>query len=146
MKCKMGIPAALLFLAFLRPAVAMALPQEEANKSKKNDAAKGDEKKNDATARVKIKISAEGKSSLPSGSKIEWQGIEETCKDVTGKRRLESSGATSVSLPVCKVKLMVFITGFDTKAVTVDLAGNEERYNDPIRITVKHQGPAEVDW
>ncbi len=114
----------------------MALPQDEANKSKKNDAA----------ARVKIRISAEGRSSLPSGSKIEWQGLEESCRKATGRRNLESNGATSVSPPVCKVKLMVFITGFDTKAVTVDLAGNEERYNEPIHFTVKHQGPAEVDW
>jgi hypothetical protein len=145
MKCKIAVPAALLLLALLRPAVGIALPQDEANKSKKDDASKTDEKKNSSTVKVKIKISAEGRSSLPSGSRIEWEG-EGTCKNVTGRNRLESDKPTSVNLPACQVKLTVFMTGYDAAAVTVDVAGNAEKYGDPIRIAVKHHGAAEVDW
>lgn len=144
MKCEIAVPAALLFLALFRPAVGITLPQDEANKSKKNDASKTGEQKTSSTVKVKIKISAEGKASLPPGSKIEWQGIEETCKNVTGRNRLESDKPTSVNLPACKVKLTVFMTGYDTAAVTVDLAANEENCQNLIRITVKRQGPAEV--
>ncbi|MGH9428936.1 MAG: hypothetical protein ACRD2L_21845, partial [Terriglobia bacterium] len=63
MKCKIAVRAALLLLALLRPAVGIALPQDEANKSKKDDPSKTDEKKNSSTVKVKIKISAEGRSS-----------------------------------------------------------------------------------
>jgi hypothetical protein len=146
MKCKMVIPVALLFLAVLRPAVAIAVLQDEADKSKKNDAPKTDEKKNSSTVSVKIRISAEGRTALPSEARIEWQGIEETCKNVTGGKRLDSN-ETSVNFPtnLCKVKLTVFMTGYDTAAVTVDLATNKEKCQDLIRITVKRQGPPEVD-
>ncbi len=128
--------AAWLLAALLLPVAARSLPQQESN----SDA---DEP---ATVSVKIKVTAEGKSSLPSGSKIEWKGAEESCKGSAGRKNLETSETTRVSLPVCKVRLLVFITGFETKAVTVDLAANEDKVEDPIRITVKHQGPAEVDW
>lgn len=144
MKHRVGVFAALLLLTLSRPAV--GLPQDQVDKSKKNEAPKTDEKKNNSTVSVKIKISAEGKSAIPSGSWIEWEGIGESCKNVTGEQNLRSTEATPVSLPVCKVKLTIFITGFNTTAVTVDLAGNEEKYADPIRITVKRKRPAEVDW
>lgn len=143
MKCMIGIPSGLVLLILLLPAAAVTLPQDEPNKSKKNDSTKTDEER---TVSVKIVISAKSRSTLPSGSKIQWSGADDTCKIVAGEQSVGADGKASVSLPVCKVKLKIFITGFDTKAVTVDLVGNEEKYEDPIRITVRRQGPAEVVW
>jgi hypothetical protein len=102
----------------------------------------GDEK----TANVKVVISAEDKPTIPSGSKIEWESIGDSCKSASGEQNLRPTDATPLTLPVCKVKLTIFITGFNAKAVTVDLVGNEKKYGDPIQIKVKVQGSAEVSW
>lgn len=144
MNCPIRVFAALLVLAVLWPA--KGLPQDHPDKSKQNEAPKAEEKRNDSAVSLKILISAEGKEAIPSGSKIQWEGSEENCKEVSGEQNLRPTGATPVRLPVCKVRLTIFITGFNTKAVTVDLAGNEKRYAEPIRIIVKLQGPAEVTW
>lgn len=144
MNQKARVFAALLLLTFSRPAI--GLPQDQEDKSKKAEVPQTEEKKNKSSVSVKIKIVAEGKPSIPSGSKVEWEGVGESCKNVSGEQNLRSTEATPLTLPVCKVKLTIFITGFNTTAVTVDLAGNEEKYANPIRIKVKRQGPAEVEW
>jgi hypothetical protein len=143
-KQRFGIVVALVLLVLSRSA--FVLPQDKINKSKKEEAAKTAEKKTNSTVTVKIKVSVEGKSSLPSGSRIEWRGVPESCKSVTGMKNLGSDGAVSLNLPTCKVKLMVFITGFDTKLVTIDVPENKNKYKDPIRIKVKHQGSPHVAW
>ena len=141
MKCKKGILAALLSLVVLHPDVALA---QDENKSKKNHAAKAHEKP-DNTAQVNLKISAEGKSTLPLDSKIEWAGLDEGCRSATGQQKLDSNGATSLILPVCRVKLMFFITDFDTKALELDLAANKDGYGDPINITLPHVGDPKIN-
>lgn len=124
-------------LAFLRAGVEAPGPGE---------AAQATQKKPPSTANVKVKVSAEGKSVLPSGSRIQWEGVSATCRNVTGAKTLQSAGTTPVSLPTCKVRLTVFVTGFDTKAVTVDLAGKEDKFDEPINISIRRQGPAQVTW
>ena|SRR5215475_1355914 len=143
----MGIPASLLLLATLCPNDAVGSRQAESTKPSESEPPKTSESQPALTASVKVKVSAEDRSTLPSGSRIEWQGLEGRCGTAIGRKTLDPNGAmTSVTLPVCKVRLTIFITGFDTKAITVDLAANREKYKDPIRITVKHQGLAELDW
>jgi len=136
------VVAALLLLALSLPAVAR--PQEETDKSKKQEPATTEEKKSSPTISVPIKMSAEGKSSLPSGSNIEWEGVGKSCSTETGKKNLNSDGLTVVNLPACTVKLVIFITGFDTKTVTLDIAKDKEKYKEPIRILVKHKGSPEI--
>ena len=96
----------------------------------------------DSTITIDIKVSAEGIETLPQGSTIELKGDDESCKDL---RRPEEpigpDGEVAFSdLPVCKVKLSIFITGFDFKTTVVDLA----KYKGPIQIRVKVNGPPEV--
>src|SRR5262249_33681057 len=118
MKCKIGVVAALLSVAVLRPDMALSEP----NKSKKNHAASEGEKQNDATVTVKIKIEAEGKPSLPPGSKIQWKGLDDRCRSGNDtKISLEPDEPTSVDLPVCEIQIMVLITDFETKKVNVNL-------------------------
>jgi hypothetical protein len=128
-------------LLILLPVLTLSWPPNVASQDR-GDRPRADEK----TASVKVLISAEDKPAIPSGSKIEWESTGDGCKSVTGELNLRPSEATPLTLPVCKVKLTIFITGFSTKAVTVDLVGNEKKYADPIHIIVKLQGPAEVTW
>jgi hypothetical protein len=84
MKYKAGIPAMLVSLSLLSVAVAIAAPQDESGNSKNGDAAKTDDKRtkkpvSDATITLHIKVSLEGKSALPSQSKIELSSDDETC-------------------------------------------------------------------
>jgi hypothetical protein len=51
-----------------------------------------------------------------------------------------------MELPVCKIKVLLIIPGFNTKAVEIDLVGNKAKYKNPIRITVKREGQAKIDW
>jgi hypothetical protein len=144
MKYEVSLCALIVLAALTRPSFAL-LGNKAAGAPESNGIAETEEKRI-STVNVKVKISAEGKSVLPSGSKIQWEGIGDSCKKITGEKALQSTGATPITLPVCKVKLTVFITSFDTKAVMVDVAGSADKYAEPIRITVKHQGPAEVVW
>ena len=86
-------------------------------------------------------MSAEGRDKLPAGSTIELKGDEDACKKVRPpEQNITSDGVTFPDLPVCKVKLWIFITGFDAKILPVDLA----HYKDPMRILVKSSGPPVV--
>src|SRR5262249_23025649 len=100
----------------------------------------------DKTASVKLMVSAEDHPTIPSGSKIQWEGSGDGCRTVAGEQSLRPTDATPLTLPVCKIRLTIFITGFTTKAVTVDLVGNEKKYADPILIKVRLQGSPEVSW
>jgi hypothetical protein len=48
--------------------------------------------------------------------------------------------ATFANVPKCKVLMKIFITGFDTKTVIVDLTN----YQDPMKILVNVEGPPKV--
>jgi hypothetical protein len=122
-------------------AVAAPVPQDEPGKPATSPARKPADKK--AKINVHIIVSAEGKDTLPSGSKIDLLGNEPACEDVQRlKHSIGPDGATFPDLPVCKVKLKIYITGFDTKTVVVDLAD----YKDPMRILVKSTGPPVINW
>jgi hypothetical protein len=140
-KFKTRIPILILGVALLQVAVAVPVPQDEQGKPETSAAKKPVEKK--AKISVHIVVSAQGKDTLPSGSKIDLLGDEPTCEDV---QRLQHSigpdGATFPDLPRCKVKITIYITGFDTKPAFVDLAD----YKDPMRILVKSNGTPVISW
>jgi hypothetical protein len=70
-------------------------------------------------------------------------GNDPACEDVQRlKHSIGADGATFADLPICKVKLKIYITGVDTKTAFVDLAD----YKDPMRILVKSNGPPVVSW
>jgi hypothetical protein len=142
-KYRIGVFATLL-LASSRPGI--ALPQDQAKKITMSEAASTNQKKSGSTVSIKLKIFAEGKPSLPSGSRIAWQGVEDRCRNVTGNKYLELDGTTTVNLPVCKTRLTLFVTGFSTQAVVVDVATNTRKYKEQLRIAIRHQGAAEVVW
>jgi hypothetical protein len=141
MKYKTGIPALFLCLALLRLAVAAQAPQDETTKPENSPAPKTTQKKTKIS--VHIIVSAEGHDKLPSGSRIDLQGREEACKDV---QRLQQSigpdGTTFLDLPICRVELRIYITGFDTKIISVDLAA----YKNPMRVLVKSKRPPVISW
>ncbi len=130
----------MLCVALLRPAAAIPVPQEEPVKPENGEAQKTAAKKTRITAH--FTVSAEGKSTLPPGSKIELKGDAASCKNLLRPpQHLGPEGATFPDLPLCRVKLWIYITGFETKIVSVDLA----KYKDPMRILVKSKGPPVVD-
>ena len=145
MRCKVGIPVPLLLLMLLPP-VTIAVPQGVPDKSNKGDTSKTDDKKNNSSLNIQIKISLDGKPSLPPGSKIQWSGEDNTCKQTKGEQPIGPGDVTSVEVRACKINILIFITGFETKKVTLDLAKNSEKLKDTVHITVKHQGEPEVAW
>ncbi len=140
MKCKVAIPAVFLSLTLL-PTVTIAVPQDVPDKSNKGDTSKTDDKKT-----IKIKVSVDGQPSLPQGSKIQWNGEDNTCKQTKGEQPIGPGDVTSMEVRACKINILIFITGFQTQKVTLDLAKNRENFKDTIHITVKHQGDPEVAW
>jgi len=168
MKYKVGVPIFLLCLALSVLAGAAHSPRQEVDKSKsrdvrataeaklpdeakKTDGKKTDEKKTDekktgktgpgSTVTLRIEISAQGMERLPTGSTIQVKGDDESCRHLEQEQSINSEAATFTNLPVCKVKLHIYITGFDGKTVPADLA----KYKEPMRIQVKSNGPPIVD-
>jgi hypothetical protein len=96
-----------------------------------------------STITLQVKISAEGKHQLPSGSRVELKGDDDTCKKVSRPvQNLETEGVASFpGLPACRVRLSIFVTGFQWKSVPVDLT----QYKEPLQITVKVVGPPVVN-
>jgi hypothetical protein len=145
MKCKIGIPVSLLLLTLL-PSATIALPQDVPDKSSKGDTSKTEDKKNNSSVSIQIKISVDDKPSLPPGSKIQWNGEDNACEQTKGEQPIGPGDVTSMEVRACKINILIFITGFATKKVTLDLAKNREKFKDTILITVKHQGEPEVAW
>jgi hypothetical protein len=143
MKCKVGIPVALLLL-MLSPPATIAVPQDVPDKSNKGDTSKTEDKKNNSSFSIQIKFSVDDRPSLPPGSKIQWNGEDNTCEQTKGDQPIGPGGVTSMEVRACKINILIFITGFATKKVTLDLAKNKEKFKDTILITVKHQGEPEV--
>lgn len=98
-----------------------------------------------ATAEVRLRIVTEDDSEVPDGSHFTWDGLGGTCRDESGHQPLWSS-ETPVVLPVCRLRLTLFVTGFNTQAVTLDLAGHADALNHPIRIRLRQNAPAVVSW
>jgi hypothetical protein len=146
MRCQIRILTTLLVLASLHAPLGSAVSQEAPDKSTKPDASKADEKKNNSLISVQIKISADGKPSLPSESKIQWSGADDACKQKLEEKSIGPGGVTTVTVLPCKIKVLIMITGFDTKTVTLDLAKNNEKSPQTVTITVKRQGPPVVAW
>jgi hypothetical protein len=133
--------AMVLCLALPPFAAAIPLPQDEPPKPESTETKKTVEKKTNIS--VHFTVEAEGKSSLPTGSKIDLKGDARACKNLKRlQQHLGSDGATFPDVPVCKVRLWIYITGFETKTLSLDLA----HYKGPARILVKSKGPPAVDW
>jgi|SRR5215467_13531961 len=146
MKRKIGIPASLLLLTLLLQINTIARPQDPPDKPNKGDAPKTEDRTHNSTASIQIKFSAENKAELPSGSRIQWNGEDSSCKQTKGGQPIGAGGMTSLEVPVCKINILIFITGFNIKTVALDLPKNSERFKDTIHITVRRQGEPEVDW
>jgi hypothetical protein len=162
MRYRPGTPALLLCLALSSAARAVALPQEESPKTKKIEPTKIEPTKAEVkqdertktgtpTAKpaptskitVRVKVSAEGRSALPAGSTIELKGDDPACGNLTRpEQSLEPDETTFPDLPVCKVKFRIYITSFDVKAVSVDLA----KHKDPMKILVRKSGAPVVSF
>lgn len=126
----------ILFVALFPFAGASGLRGEQTNPAMRPANTPVDKK---ANINLQVIVSAEGKQTLPSGSKIDLSGNEQTCHDL---QRLQHSvaqngAATFNNVPTCKIKLTIYITGFDTKSISIDLAD----YKSPLKILVKAQGP-----
>ena len=92
---------------------------------------------------LEVRLVAEGKSTLPSESKVELKGNDKLCKSLERPEQTAEDGKlTFPSLPVCKVALSISITGFDIKKVSLDLS----LYKRPVRIFVKAVGAPVVTW
>lgn len=121
-------------------------PQEENNPA--NSATKhADEhktKKPDPNSAVPfhIIVSAQGKAALPANSTIELKGNQDNCRNLALTQSIQLDQVTFPVLPVCKIQLQIFITGFNTQIVAVDLA----KYKDPMRILVRAKGTPEVSY
>jgi outer membrane protein assembly factor BamA len=148
MKYKIGILATLLCLVLFHLAVAIVIPQDEPNKPRNGDTKKTQDNPtprvgSDATVSVRIKVSAQGMRTLPAGSTIQLKGNQDTCKEAVEREQpIQAGEATFRDLPVCRVKLWIYITGFDSQTVKVDLAN----YRDSLQIMVKSIGPPVVTW
>ena len=142
MKWKLEMPAPLVLLALLLSHNAWALPQDPPDKPKA-DAPKTEDKKR---ASIQIRFSSEDEPTLPSGSKIQWNGEDSSCRQSKGGQPIGPGGVTSLEVPVCRIKIAIFITGINVKTVTLDLPKNTEKLKDSIRIIVKREGEPQVDW
>jgi len=149
MKRKIAITTTLLFLALLHPNSPMAFSQNEPNKGKSEDA-KGEDKKRAkkkqpeaAPLTLHVKVSVESMTKVPAGSKIEFKGAEETCRAFqTPLTPIGVNGITFDSLPRCKVRMNIFITGFATKTKPVDLRESTGE----MQVVVKPSGELKFDW
>ena len=138
MKYRMGILATLLGLVLFQIAGAIVIPQDESNRPDNTDA-----KRTDSTISVRIKVSVQGMKALPTGSTIQLKGNQDACKEAVEREQpIQSGQATFEDLPVCAVRLWIYITGFNSQTVKVDLAN----YKDPLQIMVKSNGPPVVKW
>jgi hypothetical protein len=148
MKYKLGILITLLCLVLFQPAVAFAVSQNEPNKPENSDAKKTEDNRSpkagsDSTISLHIKVSAQNMKTLPTGSTIQLKGSQEACKEsVEREQPIQSGEVTFTDLPVCPVRLWIYITGFDSKTVKVDLAN----YRDSLQIMVKSNGSPVVKW
>lgn len=135
MKCKIGIPASLILLALLLPPV--AVPQQAPARPNTEN----------KKVSIRIKITADDKPSLPSGSKIQWNSEDHACKQTSGDPQPIGPGdVTFLSVRLCRINILIFITGFDTKMVTLDLPKNSGKLKNEIHITVRRQGKPEIAW
>ena len=105
-----------------------------------------DAKPSEKRASLSVLISAEDRPAIPAGSKIRWEAADETCKGEQGELILRPKEPTPLTLPICKLRFTIFVTGFATRAVTIDLVGNEKKFSQTIHITMKSQGDPVVDW
>ncbi len=139
MKSKTGISSTLLCLALLRSAVAVPGRQEETAKPPVSDT-------NKRLITVHISVSGEGMDKLPTGSTVELTGDDKAasaaCRKVKSlEQSIHSGEVTFPDVPMCKVNLRFFVTGFDSQTVSVDLMKHKE----PLHVLIKHKGSPEVE-
>jgi hypothetical protein len=94
--------------------------------------------RDDDAVAVDLKITVEGKDSLPEGSKIELRGLD-PC-DASVSAPINAGGQAKFSrVPVCKVLFKILIPGLNTGIVQVDLAKYK---SEAIKIHMDSSGPA----
>lgn len=110
---------------------------------KKDNGKKGDKKRLSDPTSLHIKVLAESMATLPPESKIELRSDEEACGDLPPRERpIRPAGVVFDSLPVCKVKLRVFITGLPSTQIPVDLAVNRGT----MTIEIRSAGDTKISW
>ena len=113
--------------------------QKQENTQEKSAAPKKAEAKKQT---VQVSVTAEGKTELPSDSRIVLSG-KDGCENLENREiSLRAEGKVSFpDIPICTVSFRIIIPGFETKFVRVDLA----KHKTPIRIQVKASGPPLVE-
>jgi hypothetical protein len=142
--------AAAFFLALL-PLSAALHPQEEGKKTEDNVAKKSEDsapKKTEEKAKdkpsaitVHVLVTADKLKELPDGSSVEIKPDSDKCNAMTSvESDIHSGKATFADIPVCKVRLLIFVTGFNAQGISVDLSKCKE----PITVKIDLGSPPKL--
>jgi hypothetical protein len=97
---------------------------------------------NETVVSLDIKVEAEDVIPLPDQSTIELNASESDCaRTIHQAKPLHDGKATFKDVPVCKVMLTIFVTGFRVQKVPLDLAGLREF---AILVQIRNSGPAQI--
>jgi hypothetical protein len=136
----------LLIAAFclsMLPLTARPAPQAEGKKTENSASKKKDEKTTEKAAIITIHVlvKADNLNELPDGSSVEIKPDSDKCNEMDSMDRgIHSGRATFEDIPVCNVRLMIFVTGFDAQGISVDLSKCKE----PITIKIDSNSPPMV--
>jgi hypothetical protein len=131
-----------LLCAALAPLTVKSMGQAGAEDAKDTAAKKDTEKPAERAAEktaamtVHVALYANELKELPDGSSIELKPDSESCNKMKNMESdIHSGRATFADVPVCKVKFFVFVTGYNTQSIPVDLLKCKE----PITIKIDSQ-------
>ncbi len=150
---RVGLAAVLACLA-LAPLIARPVLQEETKKSEDAASQKANEKPVEKPAEKPVEKPAAkqaaitvhvflkaGDKDVPGGSSIELKPDSGNCDDLGDlESDVHSGKATFADVPVCKVKFLIYVTGYNAQGVSVDLSKCKE----PITLKIDSQSPPKV--
>lgn len=118
-------------------------PPKGPGKQPNEDSTKDAGKQQLRTAKVQLLVTAEGRTKLPSDSRVVLEGGQGCGELATQQSGLSSDGKASFpDVPLCQVRLRITIPGFETKFARVDLTARDGA---PIKIQVKANGPPVIE-
>ena len=141
MKLRIRLLTALLCAA-LAPLSVKSMGQAGAKNAEdtapKNDSEKPAERATEKTTTMTLHVAlyANELKELPDGSSIELKPDSDSCNKMKSiESDIHSGKATFANVPVCKVKFVMFVTGYNTQSISVDLLKCKE----PITIKIDSQ-------